>query len=145
MTQVFPIILIKVGPERVGALLRRRITRWKAATARKAARVGSRTRFILGLVGRCFTLDLASAGSAEAWGTYFEMEVVHGFFGGAVDGSLAGELQRVKEFVTLDLEGTAQLQQGVTDPTRPVVHQLGGGWGGSEEKSTLSHLVRSTA
>lgn len=71
--------------------------------------------------------------------------MVHGFSGGAVDVALGGEFQRVKEFVTLDLERAAQLQQGVTDPTRPVVHQLDLGGGGSEKKSKFSNLVRSTA
>lgn len=60
------------------------------------------------------------------------MKVVDGFFGGAVDGSLSGEFQRVKEVVTLDLKGAAQLQQSVTDPTRPVVDQLGQRRGGVE-------------
>lgn len=147
LTQVFPMILIKVGPKRVGTLLRRCVTRWKAPTALKAASDWNPYMFHFMSVGRCFTLDLASLGTVEAWRTYFEMEVVHGFFGGAVDGSLGGELQRVKEFVTLDLERTAQLQQGVTDSTRPVVHQLDGegvrGRGG--RGSTFSNLVRSTA
>lgn len=56
--------------------------------------------------------------------TYFQVQVVGGFPGRAVDGSLGGEVQRVKEVVTLDLERAAQLQQSVTDPTRPVVDQL---------------------
>lgn len=52
------------------------------------------------------------------------MEVVDGLFGGAVDGTLGGEFQRVEEVVTLDLQRAAQLQQGVTDPTGPVVDEL---------------------
>lgn len=50
--------------------------------------------------------------------------MVHVFVGGAVDGAFCGELERIKETVTLDTEGAAQLKQGVADPTGPVVHQL---------------------
>lgn len=50
--------------------------------------------------------------------------MVHVFVGGAVDGAFCGELQRVEECLTLDTERAAQLQQGVADPTGPVVHQL---------------------
>lgn len=50
--------------------------------------------------------------------------MVHVFVGGAVNGAFCGELQGVKEIVTLDTEGTAQLKLGVADPTGPVVHQL---------------------
>lgn len=56
--------------------------------------------------------------------THFEAEVVHVFVSGAVDGAFGGELEGVEERVTLDAEGAVQLQQGVADPTGPVVHQL---------------------
>lgn len=56
--------------------------------------------------------------------THFEMEAVHVAVRGAVDGALGGELQRVKQIVALGGEGAAQLQQGVADPTGPIVHQL---------------------
>lgn len=73
-------ILIKVRPKRVGTLLRRRITRWKAPTALKGARIWNPNMFYFTAtvgadvsVGRCFTLDLASLGTVEVWKTYFEM------------------------------------------------------------------------
>lgn len=50
--------------------------------------------------------------------------MVHVFVSGAVDGAFGGELEGVEERVTLDAEGAVQLQQGVADPTGPVVHQL---------------------
>lgn len=134
LTQVFSMILIKVGPKRVGTLLERRITGWKAPTALKGARNWNPNMFYFTApigadvsIGRCFTFDLASLGTVELWKTHFEMEVVDGFFRGAVDGSLGGEFQRVEQFVTLHLERAAQLQQGVTDLTRPVVQELDGG------------------
>lgn len=60
------------------------------------------------------------------------MEVVDGFLRAAVDGSLGGEFQRVEEFVTLDLQRAAQLQQRVADPTGPVVDELDGEEGEEE-------------
>lgn len=42
--------------------------------------------------------------------TYFEVQVVHVFVWGAVDGSFGGELQGVEEIVTLDTEGARQLK-----------------------------------
>lgn len=55
---------------------------------------------------------------------YFEVEMVHGVVGGAVEGAFSGELQGIKESLTLDSEGAAQLKEGVANPTGPVIHQL---------------------
>lgn len=67
--------------------------------------------------------------------------MVQGFLGGAVDAALGGEFQRVKEFVTLDLERAAQFQQGVTDPTRPVVHQLDGEGGVGDRRRKVNLVI----
>ncbi|TNN54143.1 hypothetical protein EYF80_035651 [Liparis tanakae] len=56
--------------------------------------------------------------------THSEAEVVHVPVGGAVDGPFSGEVQRVEERLALDTQGAAQLEEGVADPTGPVVHQL---------------------
>ena len=50
--------------------------------------------------------------------------MVHVPVGGAVDWSLGGEAEGVEQRLALDSDWTAQLQQSVADPTRPVVHQL---------------------
>lgn len=50
--------------------------------------------------------------------------MVHVFVSGAVDWTLRVELQRVKEIVSLDAEGTTKLKFGVTDATGSIVHQL---------------------
>ena len=68
--------------------------------------------------------------------------MVHVLVLGAVDGSFCGELQGVKEVEALHTEGAAQLQQGVADPTWPVVHQLDEGDERSKEfKETLKGQV----
>lgn len=50
--------------------------------------------------------------------------MIHVAVRGAVDGAFCGELQGVEKSVALDTEGAVQVEHRVTDPTRPVVHQL---------------------
>lgn len=50
--------------------------------------------------------------------------MVHVFVCSAVDGSFGGELQWVKEILTLESERALQIEQGVADSTGPVVHKL---------------------
>lgn len=47
---------------------------------------------------------------SESGPAYFEAEVVHVFVGGAVDGAFHGELEGVKQSLTLNSEGAVQLE-----------------------------------
>ena len=60
--------------------------------------------------------------------SHLEMVWVDGAVGGAVERALGGDLQRVHELMATQTatHGAAQLQQGVADPTRSVIHQLRG-------------------
>lgn len=56
--------------------------------------------------------------------SHLQHERVDGAVGGAVERALSGNLQRVHELMALQTLGAAKMQQGVADPTRPVIHQL---------------------
>lgn len=59
-------------------------------------------------------------------GPHLELQWVDSAVRAAVNRPLGHHLQRVHELVALDHLGTAQLQYGVADSARPVIHQLGG-------------------